>query len=99
MTAFFFYSLLSCNFYVCFLALVTGQRADEDVSKADSSLVLNGLGSLNETLLLCRFLDDFFQTIDELIETGNSEQIFQKAIQEQGRGQVLSFFSIYFPRF
>ncbi|AED91243.1 syntaxin of plants 132 [Arabidopsis thaliana] len=27
-------------------------------------------------------------TIDELIETGNSEQIFQKAIQEQGRGQV-----------
>ncbi|KAF2576643.1 hypothetical protein F2Q70_00006470 [Brassica cretica] len=68
---------------------VTGQRADEDVSKADSSLVLNGLGSLNETLLLCRFLDDFFQTIDELIETGNSEQIFQKAIQEQGRGQVM----------
>ncbi|KAH0861325.1 hypothetical protein HID58_089586 [Brassica napus] len=44
---------------------------------------------LNETLLLCRFLDDFFQTIDELIETGNSEQIFQKAIQEQGRGQVM----------
>ncbi|CAN7005047.1 hypothetical protein BRARA_C00327 [Brassica rapa] len=28
-------------------------------------------------------------TIDELIETGNSEQIFQKAIQEQGRGQVM----------
>ncbi|KAH0895525.1 syntaxin-132 isoform X1 [Brassica rapa] len=43
---------------VCFFALVTGQRADED-------------------------------TIDELIETGNSEQIFQKAIQEQGRGQVM----------
>lgn len=28
------------------------------------------------------------QTIDNLIETGQSEQIFQKAIQEQGRGQV-----------
>uniref|UniRef100_A0A1J3F2T3 t-SNARE coiled-coil homology domain-containing protein n=1 Tax=Noccaea caerulescens TaxID=107243 RepID=A0A1J3F2T3_NOCCA len=28
-------------------------------------------------------------TIDELIETGDSEQIFQKAIQEQGRGQVM----------
>ncbi|CAH8270440.1 unnamed protein product [Arabidopsis lyrata] len=28
-------------------------------------------------------------TIDELIETGNSEQIFRKAIQEQGRGQVM----------
>lgn len=28
------------------------------------------------------------QTIDHLIETGNSEQIFQKAIQEMGRGQV-----------
>ncbi|GLU08571.1 hypothetical protein SLE2022_254770 [Rubroshorea leprosula] len=30
------------------------------------------------------------ETIDRLIETGNSEQIFQKAIQEQGRGQVLN---------
>ncbi|EXC23124.1 Putative syntaxin-131 [Morus notabilis] len=30
------------------------------------------------------------ETIDNLIETGNSEQIFQKAIQESGRGQVLS---------
>ncbi|TXG66356.1 hypothetical protein EZV62_007631 [Acer yangbiense] len=29
------------------------------------------------------------QTIDRLIETGNSEQIFQKAVQEQGRGQVI----------
>ncbi|KAK9058742.1 hypothetical protein SSX86_023584 [Deinandra increscens subsp. villosa] len=29
------------------------------------------------------------QTIDRLIETGDSEQIFQKAIQEHGRGQVL----------
>jgi len=26
--------------------------------------------------------------IDHLIETGNSEQILQKAIQEMGRGQV-----------
>ncbi|KAI4322541.1 hypothetical protein L6164_022224 [Bauhinia variegata] len=30
------------------------------------------------------------ETIDNLIETGNSEQIFQKAIQEMGRGQVLN---------
>ncbi|KAB2090404.1 hypothetical protein ES319_A03G121300v1 [Gossypium barbadense] len=30
------------------------------------------------------------KTIDRLIETGNSEQIFQKAIQEQGRGQILN---------
>ncbi|KAK9699308.1 hypothetical protein RND81_08G166400 [Saponaria officinalis] len=29
------------------------------------------------------------ETVDRLIETGNSEQIFQKAIQEQGRGQVM----------
>ncbi|KAL7000159.1 hypothetical protein U1Q18_001310 [Sarracenia purpurea var. burkii] len=30
------------------------------------------------------------ETIDHLIETGNSEQIFQKAIQEMGRGQVVN---------
>ncbi|KAG4165786.1 hypothetical protein ERO13_A13G093500v2 [Gossypium hirsutum] len=30
------------------------------------------------------------QTIDQLIETGKSEQIFQKAIQEQGQGQILN---------
>lgn len=29
------------------------------------------------------------QTIDRLIETGDSEQIFQNAIQEQGRGQIM----------
>ncbi|KAK1296733.1 hypothetical protein QJS10_CPB15g02167 [Acorus calamus] len=29
------------------------------------------------------------ETIDQLIETGKSEQIFQQAIQEQGRGQVM----------
>ncbi|KAL2503165.1 putative syntaxin [Forsythia ovata] len=28
-------------------------------------------------------------TIDRLIETGDSEQIFQKAISEQGRGQIM----------
>jgi syntaxin 1B/2/3 len=27
--------------------------------------------------------------IEQLIETGDSEQIFQRAIQEQGRGQIL----------
>nr|GMD37813.1 syntaxin-132-like isoform X2 [Ipomoea batatas] len=30
------------------------------------------------------------ETINKLIETGNSEQIFQKAIQETGKGQVLN---------
>jgi syntaxin 1B/2/3 len=30
------------------------------------------------------------ETIDKLIETGDSEQIFQRAIQEQGRGRVLT---------
>ncbi|XP_020588717.1 syntaxin-132-like [Phalaenopsis equestris] len=29
------------------------------------------------------------EMIDELIETGNSEKIFQKAIQDMGRGQVM----------
>lgn len=29
------------------------------------------------------------ETIDQLIETGDSEQIFQKAIREQGRGQIM----------
>ncbi|KAM0992624.1 hypothetical protein ACFX13_008482 [Malus domestica] len=29
------------------------------------------------------------ETIERLIETGDSEQIFQKAIQEQGRGQIM----------
>ncbi|XP_027358881.1 syntaxin-132 isoform X2 [Abrus precatorius] len=29
------------------------------------------------------------ETIDRLIETGDSEQIFQKAIREQGRGQII----------
>ncbi|CAH9089073.1 unnamed protein product [Cuscuta epithymum] len=30
------------------------------------------------------------ETIEKLIETGDSEQIFQKAIAEQGRGQVMN---------
>ncbi|KAI5679710.1 hypothetical protein M9H77_00937 [Catharanthus roseus] len=29
------------------------------------------------------------ETIDRLIETGDSEQIFQKAVREQGRGQIM----------
>ncbi|KAJ4844224.1 hypothetical protein Tsubulata_003098 [Turnera subulata] len=29
------------------------------------------------------------ETIERLIDTGDSEQIFQKAIQEQGRGQIM----------
>ncbi|KAF8403437.1 hypothetical protein HHK36_011541 [Tetracentron sinense] len=29
------------------------------------------------------------ETINQLIETGDSEQIFQKAIQGQGRGQIM----------
>lgn len=30
------------------------------------------------------------ETVERLIETGDSEQIFQKAIQEQGRGQIMA---------
>ncbi|KAL4377582.1 hypothetical protein GQ457_02G031050 [Hibiscus cannabinus] len=30
------------------------------------------------------------ETIERLIETGDSEQIFQKAIQEQGRGEIMN---------
>ncbi|CAK9137878.1 unnamed protein product [Ilex paraguariensis] len=33
------------------------------------------------------------ETIDRLIETGDSEQIFQKAIWEQGRGQIMDTLS------
>lgn len=43
------------------------------------------------TLVVVVPLFDYFygsQVIERLIETGDSEQIFQKAIQEQGRGQV-----------
>ncbi|KAK2996173.1 hypothetical protein RJ639_029558, partial [Escallonia herrerae] len=29
------------------------------------------------------------ETIERMIETGDSEQIFQKAIREQGRGQIM----------
>ncbi len=35
------------------------------------------------------------EEIDRLIETGESEQIFQKAILEQGRGHVSSHFSCW----
>ncbi|CAL5435753.1 unnamed protein product [Camellia sinensis] len=35
------------------------------------------------------FAVSYFPTIDQLIETGDSEQIFQKAIREQGRGQIM----------
>jgi hypothetical protein len=33
--------------------------------------------------------------IKQLIENGESEQIFQRTIQEHGRGQVCDFFIIY----
>jgi len=44
------------------------------------------------------FFTLLWQTIDRLIETGDSEQIFQKAIQEQGRGQVCAL-SLGLPAF
>ncbi|KAH0909693.1 hypothetical protein HID58_033014, partial [Brassica napus] len=37
--------------------------------------------------VLCYFLT---MTVDRLIETGDSEHIFQKTIMEQVRGQVLA---------
>ena len=33
------------------------------------------------------------QVVERLIETGDSEKILQKAIQEQGRGQVYTLFT------
>lgn len=38
---------------------------------------------------------NFVQVIDNLIETGHGEQIFQRAIQEQGRGHVCTLFCFY----
>ncbi|XWS58535.1 hypothetical protein CRYUN_Cryun08bG0042200 [Craigia yunnanensis] len=37
------------------------------------------------------------ETIENLIDTGDSEQIFQKAIQEQGRGRVCLKLPYFFP--
>ncbi len=39
--------------------------------------------------------NNFVQVIDNLIETGHGEQIFQRAIQEQGRGHVCTLFCFY----
>jgi syntaxin 1B/2/3 len=71
---------------------VTGNRPDEEVNSCNSI-----------DLWLTLYFAMFFkwaiytvppsllwdpQTIDDLIETGRSEQIFKDAVQQQGRGQV-----------
>nr|KAJ0190534.1 hypothetical protein LSAT_V11C800441160 [Lactuca sativa] len=56
---------------------VTGTRPDEEVSLNFDTCKLYGLNFV-------------LQTINNLIETGNSEQIFQNAMKEMGRGQVLN---------
>ncbi|KAB1223386.1 hypothetical protein CJ030_MR2G025687 [Morella rubra] len=55
---------------------VTGTRADEEVKFVPYL-------KFPSKSIIC-------QTIERLIETGDSEQIFQKAIQEQGRGQIMA---------
>lgn len=69
----------------CFVHfLVTGTRADEEVTFF--YLYTERIMITSYTSHLLASLSP--QTIDQLIETGDSEQIFQKAIREQGRGQV-----------
>ncbi len=67
---------------------VTGSRPDDEVSP-NPRVVLWALINL-DVILIGQILITL-HTIDHLIETGNSEQIFQQAIQETGRGQVCSF--------
>jgi syntaxin 1B/2/3 len=82
---------------------VTGNRPDEEVSIAPVNhhifhlwlcLYMSlcwcfpvnfDLWSTSQFLMWLRLT---LQTIDDLIETGKSEQIFKDAIQHQGRGQV-----------
>jgi hypothetical protein len=76
------------HFFLSFYSLVTGNRADEEVNiystkKIDMSISIS-IKEENKINDCC----DLMQTVDRLIETGKSEQIFKDAIQEQGRGQV-----------
>ena len=70
---------------------VTGNRPDEEVNSWTNfdlwltlyfalQWLLYGLFTMPPLLL--------WKTIDDLIETGRSEQIFKDAVQQQGRGQV-----------
>ena len=82
---------------------VTGSRPDEEVSIAPVHHHTSNLWLCFYMSLSCYFPVNFdygltsqflmrlpltLQTIDDLIETGKSEQIFKDAIQHQGRGQV-----------
>ncbi|XP_019192879.1 PREDICTED: syntaxin-132-like [Ipomoea nil] len=55
------------------------QRIDDEYREVVERRVITVTGTIPDE-----------ETINKLIETGNSEQIFQKAIQETGRGQVLN---------
>lgn len=68
---------------------VTGNRADEEV-KLCSVVEFLKMSVFCAHVLMFPCIFCSMQTIDRLIETGDSEQIFQKAIREQGRGQVCS---------
>ncbi|RRT49716.1 hypothetical protein B296_00043342 [Ensete ventricosum] len=72
---------------------VTGTRPDEEVRKKLSIFALVPSRLLSGCLAyplrpLVYDMYDLEQMVDQLIETGNSELIFEKAIQGQGRGQV-----------
>lgn len=78
--------LYDFTFLLIFGFAVTGTRPDEEVKRIFYWIPCSSFS-------FYRYSKPFaLQTIDNLIETGNSEQIFQKAIQEQGRGQVCSSF-------
>ncbi|KAH0984122.1 hypothetical protein GBA52_011299 [Prunus armeniaca] len=57
------------------------QRIQDEYREVVERRVITGLNASSRQAI---------RTIDNLIETGNSEQIFQKAVQEMGRGQVLN---------
>lgn len=74
--------------FLSFYSLVTGNRADEEVDLYSANNVWHVNISLITGENITKNLSDLMQTVDRLIETGQSEQIFKEAIQEQGRGQV-----------
>ncbi|KHN36545.1 Putative syntaxin-131 [Glycine soja] len=71
------------------------QRIQDEYREVVERRVITGLNTsapIELTVLHCGITgtrpDD--ETIDRLIETGNSEQIFQRAILEAGRGQIVN---------
>ncbi|KAF3674796.1 hypothetical protein FXO37_06225 [Capsicum annuum] len=68
--------------------LKTLKDANEETKTVTKASAMKG--RINALTKKFRDVMTEFQTINNLIETGNSEQIFQNAIQGMGRGQILS---------